>query len=80
MIRAINQFRINTAGAGKHYIILDIVLFVNGIPLAVVECKDRNEFTSNALWEGIKQIHRYSNQRESTREAGLKEGSEELFW
>jgi type I restriction enzyme R subunit len=78
--RAINQFRINTAGAGKYYIIPDIVLFVNGIPLGVVECKDQNEFTSNALREGIKQIHRYSNQRESTREAGLKEGSEELFW
>ena len=36
---AINQFRIDTPGCVKQFIIPDIVLFVNGIPLAVVECK-----------------------------------------
>lgn len=36
---AINQFRIDTPGCVKQFIIPDIVLFVNGIPLIVVECK-----------------------------------------
>jgi type I restriction enzyme R subunit len=34
---AINQFRIDTPGAGKGFIIPDIVLFVNGLPLVVIE-------------------------------------------
>jgi type I site-specific restriction-modification system R (restriction) subunit len=36
---AINQFRIDTPGCVKAFIIPDIVLLVNGIPLCVVECK-----------------------------------------
>jgi len=44
---AINQFRIDTPGATKGFIIPDIVLFVNGLPLVVIECKEANAFTSN---------------------------------
>ena len=33
---AINQFRVNTPGCVKEFIIPDIVLLVNGIPLAIV--------------------------------------------
>lgn len=36
---AINQFRVDTPGCVKSCIIPDIVLFVNGIPLVVVEAK-----------------------------------------
>jgi type I restriction enzyme, R subunit len=36
---AINQFRIDTPSCVKEFIIPDIVLFINGIPLIVVECK-----------------------------------------
>ncbi len=36
---AINQFRIDTPGCVKSFIIPDIGLFVNGIPLVVVENK-----------------------------------------
>ncbi len=35
---AINQFRADAPG-GQRYIVPDLVLFVNGIPLVVVECK-----------------------------------------
>ncbi|MCK4787299.1 MAG: hypothetical protein KAV87_26305 [Desulfobacteraceae bacterium] len=35
---AINQFRVDVPG-GKTFIAPDIVLFVNGIPIVVVECK-----------------------------------------
>ena len=76
---AINQFRIDTPGMGKGFIIPDIVLFVNGMPLVVVECKDQNEFTSNPMHEAITQLLRYSNQREGTKQDGLKEGEESLF-
>ena len=76
---AINQFRIDTPGTPKGFIMPDIVLFVNGLPLVVVECKDQNNFTANPLSAAYKQLRRYSNQRESTHRAGLKEGEERLF-
>lgn len=77
---AINQFRIDTPGGVKDFIIPDIVLFVNGLPLVVIECKDVNSFTSDAMSEGINQLRRYANLREDTMEAGLKEGEQKLFW
>lgn len=76
---AINQFRIDTPGRVKGFIIPDIVLFVNGLPLVVVEAKDANAYTSDPMAEAIKQLHRYSEQREETRAAGLREGEERLF-
>lgn len=39
---AINQFRIETPGASRSTIIPDIVLFVNGLPFVVIECKDKD--------------------------------------
>lgn len=76
---AINQFRIDTPDATKDFIIPDIVLFVNGIPLVVIECKEANEFTSNPMYEAFQQLLRYSDQREETRLAGLREGEPRLF-
>ena len=78
--RAINQFRIDTPACVKAFIIPDIVLFVNGLPLVVVECKDSNIFTSNPVYEAITQIRRYSDQREETRAEGLREGEPALFF
>ena len=77
---AINQFRIDTVGTAKAYIIPDIVLFVNGLPLVVVECKDSNEFTANPMHEAFQQLMRYSDQREETKQGGLKEGEPRLFY
>lgn len=77
---AINQFRIDTPSRVKDHIRPDIVLFVNGLPLVVVECKDSNVFTANPMYEAIKQLRRYSDQREETHEAGLKEGEPKLFY
>ncbi len=76
---AINQFRIDTPGRVKEHIRPDLVLFVNGLPLVVVEAKDANAYTSDPMAEAIKQLHRYSEQREETRAAGLREGEERLF-
>ncbi len=76
---AINQFRIDTPGCVKQFIIPDIVLFVNGIPLAVVECKKGGPTCANPMAEAFEQLHRYMNQRPSTKQQGLKEGEARLF-
>lgn len=76
---AINQFRIDTPGCVKQFIIPDIVLFVNGIPLAVVECKKGGPTCANPMEEAFAQLQRYMNRREDTARQGLKEGEPRLF-
>lgn len=76
---AINQFRIDTPGCVKQFIIPDIVLFVNGIPLAVVECKKGGPTCANPMEEAFRQLQRYMNRREDTAAHGLKEGEPRLF-
>jgi type I restriction enzyme, R subunit len=75
----INQFRIDTPGCVKQFIIPDIVLFVNGIPLIVVECKKGGPTCANPMAEAFEQLQRYMNQRKETRQQGLKEGEPRLF-
>ncbi len=76
---AINQFRIDTPGCVKQFIIPDIVLFVNGIPLAVVECKKGGPTCANPMNEAFEQLQRYMNKRKATQQQGLKEGEPRLF-
>jgi len=72
---AINQFRIVTPGGPREGIIPDIVLFVNGLPFSVIECKDVD--VADPISESINQIMRYANTRED--DFGIKEGEERLF-
>ena len=76
---AINQFRIDTPGCVKQCIIPDIVLFVNGIPLVVVEAKIGDPNTANPMYEAFVQLLRYRNGRPETSQAGLREGEPRLF-
>jgi len=76
---AINQFRIETPGCVREFIIPDIVLFVNGIPLAVVECKKGSATCANPMQEAFVQLQRYMRRRTETERAGLKEGEPRLF-
>lgn len=76
---AISQFRIDTPGCVKAFIVPDIVLFVNGIPLAVVECKKGSETCANPMQEAFVQLQRYMRRRPETEAAGLKEGEPRLF-
>ncbi|MEQ4541363.1 type I restriction endonuclease subunit R [Halomonas desiderata] len=76
---AINQFRVDTPGCVKQFIIPDIVLFVNGIPLAVVECKKGGPTCANPMAEAFVQLQRYMNRRQATAQQGLKEGEPRLF-
>jgi type I restriction enzyme R subunit len=77
---AVQQFRVDTHGTAKNFIIPDIVLFVNGLPLVVVECKAMEKISANPNSEGLRQLFRYSNRRKETENIKEKEGDERLFW
>ena len=66
-----NQFKIE---GPNQKIIPDIVCFVNGLPLAVIECK--SPYAADAIAQGIDQLRRYANLREPSSE----EGAQKLFW
>jgi len=73
--RVVNQFRVDEPGGQAHrFIVPDLVLFLNGIPLAVVECK--SPYLSAPMEEAIEQLQRYSNQRDWL---DGNEGNEKLF-
>lgn len=72
---AINQFRLLTPGASRQGIIPDIVLFLNGMPVVVVEAKDFD--VAEPLSEAYIQVTRYANTRQD--DYGFKEGEEKLF-
>lgn len=67
---AISQFRVNIPGTASSCI-PDIVLFVNGIPLVVVECK--NPASSNPIEAAITDLRKYSNQRDSDDQEGIEQ-------
>ena len=69
---AVCQFKVRILGT-EHHIVPDIVLFLNGLPVVLVECKSPK--VKDAIPEAIDQILRYSEQR---GEAG--EGSAPLFF
>jgi len=69
---AVCQLKVRILGT-EHHIIPDIVLFVNGLPLVVIECKSPK--VKEPIPEAIDQLLRYSEQR------GAKgEGSAPLFF
>jgi len=76
----INQYRVDCPpgfNSGKAFIVPDLVLLVNGIPLVVVECKSPS--TPEPLAEAVDQLRRYSNQRKAAFEVDDNEGNESLF-
>ncbi len=66
-----SQFKIS--GVNQN-IIPDIILFVNGLPLAVIECK--SPYITNPIEAGINQLLRYANLRNPIEQ----EGAERLFY
>jgi type I restriction enzyme R subunit len=71
--RAISQFKVQIPGSDKH-IKPDIVLFVNGLPIGVVECKSLK--VNEPIAEAIDQMMRYAN----TRQTDEMEGNPALFY
>lgn len=70
---AVEQFKVHISGT-DHHIIPDIVLFVNGLPLVVIECKSPK--IQSPMAEAIDQMNRYSQQRDSLE----AEGNARLFY
>lgn len=66
---AVSQFMVD----GAQTIIPDITLFVNGIPLVVIECKAPD--VTDPIHEGVNQLKRYMN----TRGTEQSEGASKLF-
>jgi type I restriction enzyme R subunit len=76
----INQYRVDCPpgfNSAKQFIVPDLVLLVNGIPLVVVECKSPS--VPEPLAEAVDQLRRYSNQRKAAFEVDDNEGNEPLF-
>ncbi|GAA4920129.1 type I restriction enzyme R subunit [Streptomonospora salina] len=70
----VNQFAVDGPGAvGADRIVPDLVLFVNGIPLVVIEAKSPN--TAAPIAAAADQLRRYANQRTDVP----AEGNERLF-
>jgi type I restriction enzyme, S subunit len=69
---AVCQFKVRILGT-EHHIIPDIVLFLNGLPVVIIECKSPK--VKEPIPEAIDQLLRYSEQR------GAKgEGNAPLFY
>ncbi|SDW10723.1 type I restriction endonuclease subunit R [Nitrosomonas communis] len=69
---AVCQFKVRVLGTERH-IVPDIVLFLNGLPVVVIECKSPK--VKEPIPEAIDQLLRYSEQR------GAKgEGNAPLFY
>ena len=69
---AVCQLKVRILGT-EHHIIPDVVLFLNGLPVVVIECKSPK--IKDAIPEAIDQLLRYSEQR------GAKgEGNAPLFY
>ena len=65
-----NQFKVSGT---EQNIIPDILCFLNGLPLAVIECK--SPYITNPMEAGIDQLLRYANRRKPEN----NEGAEKLF-
>ena len=70
---AVSQFPVATSGKVPN-IRPDVTLFVNGIPLVVIEAKPPGK--GSGITDAIDQLRRYANQRGSE----VTEGAEQLFW
>lgn len=69
---AVSQFKVRIIGTENH-IYPDVTLFLNGLPIAVVECKSPK--VKDPMGEAIEQLLRYSEQR-----GDVREGNKELFF
>jgi type I restriction enzyme, R subunit len=76
---AISQFKVDCPGGmAKSSIRPDITLFVNGIPVVVIECKSPT--CSEPMAEAVDQLRRCHNARKAAGEVEENEGAERLFY
>lgn len=71
---AVEEFKVRVPGTNDTHIRPDVVLFVNGLPWVVIECKAPSN-AGDEIERAIDQMMRYSNQRNY-----IGEGNPALFW
>lgn len=74
--QAITQFQIKSTNGN---IFPDITLFVNGIPLCVIECKHAKGVDSDPIYTGIEDLRMYQGIGTNLNES-IKTSNERLFW
>ena len=74
---AITQFRVNVPGGTC--IFPDITLFVNGLPLVVIECKHAKSIDSDPVLTGIEDLRMYQEIGTDYNKS-IKRGNQKLFW
>ena len=77
----VNQFKVKCPpghDGWKGHVIPDLVLFVNGIPLVIIECKSRT--VPEGIPEAVDQLRRYYDQRHQDLEVEDHEGAPALFF
>ncbi|MBF58273.1 MAG: restriction endonuclease subunit R [Halomonas sp.] len=80
LFTVVNQFKVKCPpghDSGKGHVIPDLVLFVNGLPLVVVECKSRT--VPEGISQAVDQLRRYHDQRHLDVEVQEHEGAPALF-
>lgn len=76
---AVSQFKVACPGGrAKASIRPDITLFINGIPVVVIECKSPT--VNEPIAAAVDQLRRYHNARFTTDEVDAPEGNEQLFY
>jgi type I restriction enzyme R subunit len=70
---AVSQFKVRIIGTENHFY-PDITLFINGLPVAVIEAKSPK--VKDPMGEAIEQLLRYSEQRSDS----IREGNREFFY
>lgn len=76
---AISQFQVECPGGqAKGFIRPDITLFINGIPIVVIECK--SPMVSEPIAAAVDQLRRYHNARKAAGDVEENEGNERLFY
>lgn len=73
---AVTQFQIKSSNGN---IFPDITLFVNGIPLCVMECKHAKGVDSDPIYTGIEDLRMYQGIGTNLNES-IKTSNEKLFW
>lgn len=71
---AVEEFKVRVPGTNDKHFRPDVVLFVNGLPWVVIECKAPKN-TGEEISEAIDQLMRYGEQRGFSGE-----GNPALFW
>lgn len=74
---AVSQYRLNILTGQP--IFPDVTLFINGLPVGLIECKYARDVISDPVLTGIQDLRNYQELNDITNDS-IKKGNEKLFW